>query len=417
MTNRLSLKINDRKVVHEVVPRMHLGDFLREKENLTGTHLGCEHGVCGACVVLLDGQPVRSCITYAVACEGRSVTTIEGYDGDPVMARLRVAFSSHHALQCGYCTPGMLATARDIVIRIPNASERVIRAELSGNLCRCTGYVGIVEAILSVLEELRIKPDPKVEALREGRMPIAQSAILDRPSFAEPLFQNFEASDARPIQSAQIQQPAQVGASGQTNNPTALKSTPSLTNRNNTEILESFDLPFPVTKVWAFMIDLPAIARCLPGAFISAIEAEQVKGGLSLKFGPMQAAFDGTATLSIDQNTHTATLNGAGQDRLSNSRATGNICYRIESLGDQRSRVNITMTYSLQGPLAQFSRSGIVKDFVRRMVKIFAENIEQSLTHPESELTNKQKNIRPIALFFGIIWDRLLALLSIKSKP
>ena len=146
MTNRLTLKINDRKVVHEVVPRMHLGDFLREKENLTGTHLGCEHGVCGACVVLLDGQPVRSCITYAVACEGRSVTTIEGYDADPVMARLRVAFSSHHALQCGYCTPGMLATARDIVIRIPNASERVIRAELSGNLCRCTGYVGIVEA-------------------------------------------------------------------------------------------------------------------------------------------------------------------------------------------------------------------------------------------------------------------------------
>lgn len=408
MTNRLTLKINDRKVVHEVVPRMHLGDFLREKENLTGTHLGCEHGVCGACVVLLDGQPVRSCITFAVACEGRSVTTIEGYDSDPVMARLRVAFSSHHALQCGYCTPGMLATARDIVIRIPNASERVIRAELSGNLCRCTGYVGIVEAIFSVLEELRIKPDPTVEALRQDRMPIAQSAVLERPSLAEPLFQNFEAGDA---------QPAQVGASGQTNNSTALKSTQNLTNRNNTEIIESFDLPFPVTKVWAFMIDLPAIARCLPGAFISSIEAEQVKGGLSLKFGPMQAAFDGTATLSIDQNTHTATLNGAGQDRLSNSRATGNICYRIESLDDQRSRVNITMTYGLQGPLAQFSRSGIVKDFVRRMMKIFAENIEQSLTHPESDLTNKQKNIRPIALFFGIIWDRLLSLLSFKSKP
>ncbi len=408
MTNRLSLKINDRQVVHEVFPRMHLGDFLREKENLTGTHLGCEHGVCGACVVLLDGQPVRSCITYAVACEGRSVTTIEGYDGDPVMNRLRVAFSSHHALQCGYCTPGMLATARDIVIRIPNASERIIRAELSGNLCRCTGYVGIVEAILSVLEELRVKPDPSVEALRQGRKPIDQSAILDRPAVAEKVFQNFEAVNAQPLQ---------VGASVQTHKSTALKSTPNLTNQNNTEILENFDVPFPVTRVWAFMIDLPAIARCLPGAFISSIEAEQVKGGLSLKFGPMQAAFDGTATLSIDQNTHTATLNGAGQDRLSNSRATGNICYRIESLDDQRSRVHITMSYGLQGPLAQFSRSGIVKDFVRRMMKIFAENIEQSLTHPEIDLTNKRKNIRPIALFFGIIWDRLLTLLSFKSKP
>lgn len=120
--------------------RMHLGDFLRDELQLTGTHLGCEHGVCGACTVLVDGQPTRSCITFAVACEGREVTTIEGYDDDAVMRLLRPAFTRHHALQCGFCTPGMLTTARDIVLRLPNADEARVRLELSGNLCRCTGY-------------------------------------------------------------------------------------------------------------------------------------------------------------------------------------------------------------------------------------------------------------------------------------
>ena len=116
--------------------------------------------------MLVDGAPVRSCISFAVACEGRQVTTIEGYDADPVMQRLRAAFTRHHALQCGYCTPGMLATSRDIVLRLPQADEGRVRVELSGNLCRCTGYMGIVAAVMSVLAELRAQPDPAVDALR-----------------------------------------------------------------------------------------------------------------------------------------------------------------------------------------------------------------------------------------------------------
>jgi carbon-monoxide dehydrogenase small subunit len=131
--------------------RCSLADHLREGLGLTGTHLGCEHGVCGACTVQLDGMPVRSCITLAGACEGRAVRTIEGFDDDPVMAQLRAAFSAEHALQCGYCTPGMLITARDIVMRLPQADEARVRLELAGNLCRCTGYRGIVRAILRVL--------------------------------------------------------------------------------------------------------------------------------------------------------------------------------------------------------------------------------------------------------------------------
>jgi carbon-monoxide dehydrogenase small subunit len=152
---RIALTVNGKPVTAEVEPRIHLADFLREQQSLTGTNLGCEHGVCGACTIEIDGAPARSCIAYAAACDGANVRTIEGFDDDPVMVELRAAFTSEHALQCGYCTPGMLLTARDIVTRLPDADEARIRKELSGNLCRCTGYMGIVRAIERVLASRR----------------------------------------------------------------------------------------------------------------------------------------------------------------------------------------------------------------------------------------------------------------------
>lgn len=149
----LTLKINGEDVTSNVEPRLSLADFIRDHQRLTGTHLGCEHGVCGACTVLMNGEPVRSCITFAVVADGTEITTIEGFDDDDPMAMLRQAFHENHALQCGYCTPGMLVAARDIVTRLPDADEDRVRLELAGNLCRCTGYVGIVNAILSVIEK------------------------------------------------------------------------------------------------------------------------------------------------------------------------------------------------------------------------------------------------------------------------
>ena len=149
----VSMTLNGQRVQAQVEPRTHLADFLREAQGLTGTNLGCEHGVCGACTLEIDGVPMRSCITFAVACDGAAVRTIEGFAEDPVMEKLRAAFTAEHALQCGYCTPGMLVTARDIVTRLPDADEARIRLELSGNLCRCTGYVGIVRAIQRVLTQ------------------------------------------------------------------------------------------------------------------------------------------------------------------------------------------------------------------------------------------------------------------------
>jgi carbon-monoxide dehydrogenase small subunit len=149
------MTINGTRTEAAVEPRTHLADFLREQRGLTGTNLGCEHGVCGACTIEIDGAPARSCITFAAACDGAAMRTIEGFDDDPVMAQLRAAFTAEHALQCGYCTPGMLVTARDVVMRLPDADEARIRKELSGNLCRCTGYVGIVRAVQRVLAARR----------------------------------------------------------------------------------------------------------------------------------------------------------------------------------------------------------------------------------------------------------------------
>ena len=167
--NSITLHINGRPTSAAVEPRTHLADFLREQEGLTGTHLGCEHGVCGACTIEIDGAPARSCIQFAVRCDGAQVRTIEGFDGDALMDQLRAAFSAEHALQCGFCTPGMLITARDIVQRLPHltgaADEARIRQELAGNLCRCTGYQGIVRAITRVLRE-RAGVAGAVEAVR-----------------------------------------------------------------------------------------------------------------------------------------------------------------------------------------------------------------------------------------------------------
>src|SRR5215467_8496347 len=148
---RIALTVNDLPVAAEVTPRTQLAEFLREHLLLTGTHIGCEHGICGACTVEIDGEIARSCITYAVTCEGAHVRTIEGFDDDALMADLRRAFAEAHALQCGYCTPGMLIAARDLVRRKSRLNRSEIRTEMSGNLCRCTGYLGIVDAIERVM--------------------------------------------------------------------------------------------------------------------------------------------------------------------------------------------------------------------------------------------------------------------------
>jgi aerobic carbon-monoxide dehydrogenase small subunit len=140
--------VNGQPRAVEVEPRMHLADCLREMLGLTGTHLGCEHGACGACTVIVDGAAIRACLMLAVQADLSSIVTVEGLSKDERLSPLQAAFRKHHALQCGFCTPGMLMTAHALLSEEPDADADRIRSALSGNLCRCTGYIPIVEAIL-----------------------------------------------------------------------------------------------------------------------------------------------------------------------------------------------------------------------------------------------------------------------------
>jgi carbon-monoxide dehydrogenase small subunit len=143
----ISLEVNGERVEAQVLPRLNLADFLREHLELTGTHVGCEHGVCGACTVRVDGEIVRSCLMLAVQAHGASVQTIEGLSDSGEVADLQNAFRDRNALQCGFCTPGMLMAAQDLLKQDAEPARERIREHLSGNYCRCTGYQAIVDAI------------------------------------------------------------------------------------------------------------------------------------------------------------------------------------------------------------------------------------------------------------------------------
>ena len=145
---RVTVEVNDTTHTAEVEPRTLLSDFLRHDLGLTGTHVGCEHGVCGACTVQLDGEPIRACLMFAVQADGRAVRTVEALEGDDgALHPLQQAFHEHHALQCGFCTSGFLMALEPFVRDRPDASDAEIREALAGNLCRCTGYEGIVDAV------------------------------------------------------------------------------------------------------------------------------------------------------------------------------------------------------------------------------------------------------------------------------
>jgi aerobic carbon-monoxide dehydrogenase small subunit len=343
----IALNVNGRKVEALIEPRTHLADFLREHCRLTGTHLGCEHGVCGACTVLLDDKPARSCITFAVQCDGSAVQTIEGFDNDPLMQDLRAAFSREHGLQCGFCTSGMLIAARDIVQRLPGADARRIRVELSGNLCRCTGYLGIITAVESVIAA-------------RGSKPVSSAATAPPP--ATPLHAFVPAAEA---EAPPIAAPAPA---------------PEEARTGWTRFEESFVVARSPATVWAIFADIPAVVACLDGAELTEHDANTAKGKMTIKLGPIQAGFSGSAVIERDDPALRGIIRGAGSDKGTGSRTKGEIVYRLTPEADgQQTRVSVTVEYSLQGALAQFSRSGLVLELGRRLVSDFAAKLNARL--------------------------------------
>ena len=288
--HQVRLTVNGKTIEESVEPRTHLADLLRDKLRLTGTHLRCEQGVCGACTVLIDGQPARSCITYANLCERASIITIEGLENDAVTKRLRRAFSLEHGLQCGFCTPGMLVTARDIVMRIPDADEARIRLELSGNLCRCTGYAGIVRAVQLVLAE-KLELENVAEVERD--LPLA-------PVGSRPPQQKSAARAVAPA-SQQLPQRAKFGIGAQQLRPWLKK--PNIT------IVQSFEVGRPREEVWRFFADVEDVASCLPGARLNGPPLNnQVQGRFVVKLGPILASFAGAAKIERNDETYSGRI-------------------------------------------------------------------------------------------------------------
>jgi carbon-monoxide dehydrogenase small subunit len=382
----VALIVNGSRVTEAVEPRTHLADLLREKLGLTGTHLRCEQGACGACTLLIDGQPARSCITYAVLCEGAAVTTIEGLEDDPVIAALRRAFTAEHGLQCGFCTPGMLITARDIVMRLPEADERRIRLELSGNLCRCTGYVGIVRAIRRVLEERRGGAITAPPLERRGLGPVGSRHAEPVAVTASPLAAAIDSSAPQGIGEAGL------GLGGKT---------------PNIEIRQSFMIARPQDEVWRFLADVDRVVPCFPGATLRGSQGDRLQGQLSIRLGPITAAFNGEARIVRDEARQRGILLGAGRDRLSASRATAEIEYALtaEQAG-AATRVDITVRTLLFGPLAQFGRSAIVNDLAARLTEAFAHNLEQRLEGSSDTDSGAAAPLAAGSLLGAVMWAR-----------
>ncbi|EKF20904.1 xanthine dehydrogenase family Fe-S subunit [Nitratireductor pacificus] len=362
----IHLTINGKPVDAACEPRTHLADFLRETNDLTGTHIGCEHGVCGACTILVDGVPTRSCITFAAACEGAEVTTVEGLDEDEIARELRAAFSKEHGLQCGYCTPGMLVSARDVVLRMDAPSEHDIRVIMSGNLCRCTGYVGIVRAIQGVIADRRARG---IAAIPDGGRSRLGPAGSGNASAARAAAGSAKPS-AAPVAKAASQQPRAAARKDDNWKP-------------QTTFEQSFTVAHPADVVWDFFGRVDEVAACLPGASLNgAPEDGHVEGQIKVKVGPISAEFHGAADITRDEATRTGTIDGTGKDKRSNSATRGQIRYAVkEADAPGQTRVDLSIGFTLSGVLAQFSRSGLVQDVANRLIGVFVQNLEARLTH------------------------------------
>jgi carbon-monoxide dehydrogenase small subunit len=340
--SEIRLTVNGATVVADVQPRLHLADFVRETLLLTGTHLGCEHGVCGACTLLIGGAPARSCIAFAAACDGARVETIEGLEHDPVIERLRAAFTAEHALQCGYCTPGMLVTARDIVLRLPRADEARIRLELAGNLCRCTGYAGIVRAITRVLADM---PQASAEAVRPPPLPLRDQSDLTY-------------ADNPPIN--------------------ALRDEAAGTGGDAEAVTQSVRIAASPDAVWQAVQDPALIASCLPGASLGGQRDGKIEGSLALSLGPMKARFAGRASFGFGAG-QTGWLRGEGRDRLSGTRLSADLAFVVRPDGAAASLLDLSVRYRLRGPLAQFARGAVVAAFAAELAETVGSNLAARL--------------------------------------
>ena len=395
---KIALTVNGRAIAKDVSPRTHLADFVREDLLLTGTHIGCEHGVCGACTVVINGETARSCITYAAQCDGAEVRTIEGFADDTLMVRLRHAFTTEHALQCGYCTPGMLIAARDLIRRKGGLAEAQIRTEMSGNLCRCTGYVGIIRAIQSVMAErdgLLADVEPKAKHL--GALPeTVAGATVARPETSRAL----RSTEGAPPSSPKFE----IAPFDET---------------RATKITESVRIAAARSRVWDVLGDIDRMAACLPGVALydrtggyAKGDAEPIAGLMRIKLGPVTATFAGQALLTRSPADWSGALDGQGAAKDSGSRVRGRMTYRLAEDGPDATQIHVAIAYSLTGPLAQFGRGDLVRDLLRQIARTFAANIEAHIKGGTAAPV-RPAEIKAASLLWSVLVTRIKRMLGL----
>jgi aerobic carbon-monoxide dehydrogenase small subunit len=364
--SQVVLSVNGTEVMLEVEPRLTLVDALRHRLGLTGTHVGCEHGVCGACTVLVDGAAVRSCLMFCVQASGSEVTTVEALGEVDDLHPLQEAFRRHHGLQCGFCTPGFLITSyellRDGTGNGDPIEETRLREELSGVLCRCTGYAGIVAAVREVAKAHRDGlPGPKALGrpitVRQMTPPIGEREALAAA-----------AATSAPAAAAAGDRPEVEVPQGE----------PNETIEVTTEISP------PPDETWALLSDFMRMTRCMPGVELDTEHGEDIYSGhVGVHLGPMRLSFAGAArVLERDGERRRLRAVAAGRD-VSGSGVRADVIVTANAAGDgSGTSLRAEAKLYLSGRAAQFGRS-LAGDVSRGLFVEFGACVERTLTTGE----------------------------------
>jgi len=347
-TVEVSLVVNGSATTLAVAPRTTLSDVLRDRLGLTGTHVGCEHGVCGMCTVLVDGDAARACLLFAVQCEGSEITTVEGLGSAGDQHPLQEAFSHHHGLQCGFCTPGMLMSSYDLLAG-GTYDAATLPEDMSGVLCRCTGYRGILAAVADVADA---HPDG-VPAPRA----CGPRTLVGRSGGAP--------ASTAPASSADVAADGLLEITVPAGPPTVV-----------VEVVSELDAP--VDAVWAVLADFEALAACLPGAEMTAdLGDDRYRGRAKVALGPVSLSFEGLAhVVEHDPDGHLMRVHAQGADRGgSATQAVIRLAAVARDGGGTTLRADADV--HLSGRVAQFGRA-LAGDVSRRLFEQFAASVDET---------------------------------------
>jgi carbon-monoxide dehydrogenase small subunit len=359
----VSCTINGTPVTRSVPPRLTLADLLRDRLGLTGTHIGCEHGVCGMCTVLVDGFAARSCILFACQVDGAEIVTVEGLGTPDRQHPLQEAFSRRHALQCGFCTPGFLMSAYDLLRHRPDVREDELPSELSGVLCRCTGYRNIAAAVGDVAREF---PDGVPEPLNCAvPAPVAPAAV-------RPQRQEIALPDGPPAVAVDV----------------------------------TSSLDAPLAAVWGVLSDIRLLASCLPGAELTEdLDDDRYAGRAAVSLGPIRLSFRGLAEIvERDDAGHRLRVNAAGMDTGgAGTQARLTITAAESATGTS---LHAVADVYLTGRIAQFGRA-LAGDVSKRLFEQFAHSVDQTATTGTAPATRKAGALGLLAGALRDLWTRI----------